>query len=959
MPTPPLFAPRAYMRGLVLAVSGLVCSPCLHAQQAPAAPSTTADAPALELPPFEVRTDQDTGYLAQNTASGSRLNTSLKDTASAISVFTEEFLKDIGATDISQLADYTIGTERLNGLQGDVAGGNEFAGGTADLRVRGLASTRMVNFFARNSEVDTFNTERIELARGGNALLFGPGSGGGVFNVSTKKADLHRAKNAVTYRFGTHDQSRTTLDVNVPLVKRVAAVRFNAVTDSAGSWRPHEGRESDRAALAGRWRLTPKLLLNAEYEINNIKSSKHRIWGTYDSYTDWHNAGEQLDGGAATRTARAITAVTGAAFYVWNSTDNELINYAAGGLANPQTRSANTMAPVAALGSTVAGNGPQENPMLLDFSVVPRAVTVYGDGIGNVTDLDVATASLTFEPLAHLFLEAAYNRQESDSTSFDATEFARIQWDTSPRTVTGAANPHARRPFVEMTPIQRVQKQQSDDFRFTASYEVNAGKWFGRHRLAAAYERVDQELAGFSGLRKIVVSPPATLTADNAANTLRYRTYVDLAGPVENIAVANFRFDPSGRSVWVPANNIGDTRRVTDTAMFAAQSYFWRDRLVTTFGYRKDTIDAYDSTTARTGPNYGVFAQGDLVATRNTTARTAGGITRNIGGVFHATSWLSFAANHATTFSLPNPTNRIERDSPATNTIGESDDYGLKFSLLDGKVFATITYFETSSLNDTGALNTGITQGGINAIWDSLHAPVAGEGGVSPLAARGINIDDVRSSVNSFTFDSKSQGWEFEFVANPLRGLRLSLGFSDRVTRRSNMGKELLAYLDTHRPLWNAYASRAVVGAPNTIGARLAAIDADHAIRLVLPDGKQLLGSSRQTARLRGNYAIQEGRLKGFSLGGGLRWNGPAVAGYGLAGNPLEAKRYTLVDLTAGYRTKTRVHGRALEIEFQLNASNVLDEDGLLITRLFTNNDVRTYEFQNPRDIYLTTTVRF
>ena len=37
--------------------------------------------------------------------------------------------------------------------------------GTASLRVRGLPSTRMVNFFGRSGEIDTFNTERIELAR--------------------------------------------------------------------------------------------------------------------------------------------------------------------------------------------------------------------------------------------------------------------------------------------------------------------------------------------------------------------------------------------------------------------------------------------------------------------------------------------------------------------------------------------------------------------------------------------------------------------------------------------------------------------------------------------------------------------------------------------------------------------------------------------------------------------------
>ena len=965
------------LRSLSASCFLLMVLPAVAQQVAPApdAPPAKTVKPEdiIELPPFEVRTDKDEGYLAQNTASGSRLNTSLKDTPSPISVFTEMFLKDIGATDISELSDYASGTERLNGLQGDVAGGNEFAGGTADLRVRGLPSTRMVNFFARTTEVDTFDTDRVELARGGNALLFGPGSGGGVFNVSTKKADLNRQKNSASYRFGDFDQSRATVDFNLPLVPGVAALRLNAVTDAAGSWRAHEGRKSDRMAVAGRWQIASKLLLNIEYEANNISVSKHRIWGTYDSYTDWNKAGRKVDPKVAapgetlvqTRNRLGIsasavsTATVPANFWVWNSTDGALINYSSPLAANAQSRSANTVAPVPALGSTVAGNTNQENPMLLDFSVVPKAVAVYGDGIGNLSDVDVATASLTYEPIKDLFVELAYNRQESASLSYDSTEFARVQWDTSPTTVTGVANPHLLQPFIEMTPTQRTQNALSDDVRLTGSYDFNLGKGFGRHRLATALERLDQEQDGAGALRKLVVSPAVTTTADNAANTLRYRTYVDLAGPPENIAVFNFREDPSGRSAWVPATNIANTRRLTDTVMTAMQSYFWNDRLITTLGYRKDWIDSYDSTTSRIGSTYnGVFAQGDLVATRNARPAKSSGTTRSLGAVFHANSWLSLFANKGTTFSLPNATNRIERDTPAPQTIGESQDYGVKLSLRNDRVFATATYFETASFNDTGSLNVPVTQANINAIWDSLNTVMAGDGSSTPLAANGINYDSVHSNVNAFTFDSKSQGWEFEVTANPTRNLRLSFGFSDRVTRRSDMGVELLSWIDGYRPLWNQYATRLANG--QTIATRLANVDADHAIRLLLPDGKQLLGSSRQTARLRANYAFsRENWLKGFSLGGGVRWNGDAVVGYDLNGKNLEAKRSTIVDLLAAYRTKFGVFGRKLDLEFQVNANNVFDEDDIVVTRLYTNNGIRTYEFQNPRQIFFTTTLSF
>jgi len=50
----------------------------------------------IKLSPFTVDSSRDLGYQAENTLSGSRLNSSLRDTAGSISVFTKDFLDDIG-----------------------------------------------------------------------------------------------------------------------------------------------------------------------------------------------------------------------------------------------------------------------------------------------------------------------------------------------------------------------------------------------------------------------------------------------------------------------------------------------------------------------------------------------------------------------------------------------------------------------------------------------------------------------------------------------------------------------------------------------------------------------------------------------------------------------------------------------------------------------------------------------
>ena len=81
---------------------------------AAAVPDATA-APTsspVELSPFEVRAEDDSGYQAANTTSGSRLNSRLKDTPAAVSPFTNEFLSDIGATDLESMLAYATNLER-------------------------------------------------------------------------------------------------------------------------------------------------------------------------------------------------------------------------------------------------------------------------------------------------------------------------------------------------------------------------------------------------------------------------------------------------------------------------------------------------------------------------------------------------------------------------------------------------------------------------------------------------------------------------------------------------------------------------------------------------------------------------------------------------------------------------------------------------------------------------------
>ena len=78
----------------------------VRAQVAPTSTPPEVPAAPVRLSVFEVTSDQDQGYQAGNTTSGSRLNSSLKDTAAAVMVFTPEFMSDFSVNSLADMVAY-------------------------------------------------------------------------------------------------------------------------------------------------------------------------------------------------------------------------------------------------------------------------------------------------------------------------------------------------------------------------------------------------------------------------------------------------------------------------------------------------------------------------------------------------------------------------------------------------------------------------------------------------------------------------------------------------------------------------------------------------------------------------------------------------------------------------------------------------------------------------------------
>ena len=151
----------------------------------PATVGSTTDASAASgvtvLSPFEVMSAKDVGYQAGNSMSGSRFNSSLKDTAAAVMVCTPEFLFDFAAASLADLVGYAPNMQ-IDMLDAAADASTSFLGGSdlrdTRIRVRGLSASTALDFFETGIAVDTYNTERLELSGGPNSILFGFGSPG-------------------------------------------------------------------------------------------------------------------------------------------------------------------------------------------------------------------------------------------------------------------------------------------------------------------------------------------------------------------------------------------------------------------------------------------------------------------------------------------------------------------------------------------------------------------------------------------------------------------------------------------------------------------------------------------------------------------------------------------------------------------------------------------------------------
>ena len=934
-----------------------------RAQVAPASTASaaprTADKPdeAIQLSPFEVRPEDDSGYQASNTTAGSRLNSKLKDTPAAVSPFTKEFLADIGATDLESMLAYATNVERevedstngFNNPPGRDSTGNDFR-----FRVRGVAGSSSVNYAQSAVPVDLYNIERAEMASGPNSILFGLGAPGGTVALSSKFAQLRRTTTSAKSVVGSWDFFRHELDHNHVLVRGKLGLRLLGLYQDAKGWRKWDLNEQRRLTGAFSYQPWANTAIRGSYQGGNSANNIALPWNATDSVTSWLAASRPTADGAA---VPGTTAFGTANRYTFFSQDNAVFNLRSE-LFSARAPS-NTLVSPALMGYAYNLTGPgglrRQNFNEWQFKIEQRFSRTVVAEFAYFHNVNRILTRGNVNP--NVFLTGDPNPNIPSAT------------------LAIVPNPRVRQLYLEDTWSRDPFKDRNEIYRLSAAWEPNFGQWLGRHRLAALAEATRQDrLRRWQNEILVNQANVAISNAANpeaAANQLWRRRYVTegqfetyFAGdPTQTIP--EFTIGPNTYRSHYASRTRSNSHTIQEarSLMFAAQSYWLKERLVTTMGYRVDPIEFQTYDQARiTDPNdpritSGRFALNEWDFNGAIAVNKYRPKTFTAGAVLHVLPRLSLFYNESRNSGTP----RLDRTVLPTGktpppTEGLGQDVGVMIDVLgDDRLFFRFGAYETRQTKDAViipdglSVNTSTSLGGTAMV--NIYNALLAAGRITQA-----QFDSELKFFNAATIDAVTKGWEAEFIANPTKTLTLRLGVSFSKRQRENFFSEVYGYFAEWEPKW-----RAAAAGDATL---LASVNQQLAIAHENLDDMAALqnsafGTRPYKANVTARYRIAEGRLKGVFVGGASRFQSRNLTRISqIDGREIWGTPTLFVDSFAGYRFV--LPGRRVPMNVQLNIRNMFNSYLVGVGRLNAqeNGYLRVY-LNEPRNYRLTISADF
>ncbi|MBI5769351.1 MAG: hypothetical protein HZA93_16275 [Verrucomicrobia bacterium] len=927
---------------------------------APADAQTTAPADeALVLSPFQVNSSKDVGYLAKDTLAGSRLNTSLKDVAAQVSIMTPEFLQDVAAVTMEDAFRFSLNIESTDEFY-DVTSSNNATLTTQTIngnnRARGLGqSTPTHDFFATNIPIDTYNSERFTLVSGPNAILFGSGNPSGNNDSSLKRARVTQPGYSLESRFDSNDSKRTSIDLNQPILKNKLALRLTGLnSDQRGARTPNFDRQKRLFATV---EARPFGWISARAYVEDVHRNRMPVRNTVitDAITPWIKAGRPIFDNGVGKALPANVNTPGLAnfnpaFQIYNSTTFPVVlmgNIA--GTSPAGFQYANTTV-VTRSYDTAATSPDNFDRSLADSSLFPLDTNFTGQALQNRLHADIRGFTVELNPLKNFYLELGNNQERYinkfvDLLPFTGTELRVDANQYLPDRVT--PNPNVGRYYLTTTPGSGESFYRFDSRRVSASYDLNFTektgwkKWIGRHRVAALWS-ADKARDGRANSDFRIINTPASLAANYAAANVsnpadslmsaqrspRIRLYLDNPRDPASKGVysAVFPFDPFAPGIlpgtdWqvatldnpLGASNTTNSRRHISSNVQTIQSFFLKDKIVVTYGQRRDVSKSYSIDTTRqlrTGTNggsgignnagyawwYDQFDGRKQLPGAYALDQVRSGNTRLVDVVVHPFPWLSLFYDESNTHDPPSSIKlNLDGTTPPVGD-GTGKNYGIAFHLLKDNLMLRINRQHTSV--DDGVNNTLRAAGGLggvnpfrNVVYNIESAALlAGAPSSVKFASFSESVRAIgtasrpasqRETYDVFS-DLVSKGTEIELIANPTPNWRVSASFARNDAVESNMAASWYAFIADRLPVWARFKSSFVFPSTTQTINDLVVGNAINSWNFIkAQEGHSVAQMSRDRANGTARYGFSSGPLKGAFLGGSWRYRSPAVVGYG------------------------------------------------------------------------------
>ncbi|MEO6075284.1 MAG: TonB-dependent receptor, partial [Dokdonella sp.] len=181
-----------------------------------------------KLDAVEVREKRYPAYSAERTRTATKTDTPLRDVPQAITIVTQQLIRDQAMRGIGDIVRYVPGVGIAQGegnRDAPVFRGNS---STADFFIDGIRDD--VQYFR-----DLYNIDRVEVLKGASGMIFGRGGSGGVINRVTKQADGEEHRELTT-QLGSYGRSRSTVDFG-QAIDASAALRVTAMAEDSDSYR--------------------------------------------------------------------------------------------------------------------------------------------------------------------------------------------------------------------------------------------------------------------------------------------------------------------------------------------------------------------------------------------------------------------------------------------------------------------------------------------------------------------------------------------------------------------------------------------------------------------------------------------------------------------------------------------------------------------------------------------------